>query len=192
MGFQLLLKLMTWCRLSDVTARVIGNLDLKQLQLRIVHKNPFHLTSDSVTLLHQNMRIFVGKSVMRIPNTFEYIGCYSSFISGLVMQSVRRRKTEPNFCWRPGSSHVLKCHWSSVPGGTSLAALHFLSTIYLGQLFQFAAVIYITFSPYGCSHEPSGNQMSASFLLPTFSVISSEKQILQLNELFWVCATIIK
>lgn len=98
MGFQLLLKLMTWCRLSDVIARVIGNLDLKQLPLRIVHKNPFHLTSDTVTLLHQNMCIFVGKSVMRIPNTFEYIGCYSSFISGLVMQSVRRTTTEPNFC----------------------------------------------------------------------------------------------
>lgn len=71
MGFQLLLKLMTWCRPSDVAAWVIGNLGLKQLQLRIVCKNPFHLISDSLTLLHQNVCTFVGKSLMWVLNTFE-------------------------------------------------------------------------------------------------------------------------
>lgn len=87
----------------------------------------------------------------------------------------------------------LKCHWSSVPGGASLAALHFLSTIYLCQLFLFAAAIYITFSLHTVVYmSPVEIKCQLHSYSQPFSVVSSEKQILQLNELFWVCATIIK
>lgn len=58
MGFQFMLKLMTWCRPSDVTPWVVDNLGLKHLELRIVCKNSFHLASDSLTLLRENVCIF--------------------------------------------------------------------------------------------------------------------------------------
>lgn len=73
----------------------------------------------------------------------------------------------------------------SFPGGTSLAALHFLSTMYLGQLFLFAAVIYSTFSLHTVVYmSPVEIKCQLHSFFQPFSVISSEKQILKLNELF--------
>lgn len=61
----------------------------------------------------------------------------------------------------------------------------FLSTIYLCQLFLFAPVIYITFSLHTVVYmSPMEIKCQLRSYSKPFSVVSSEKQILQLNELF--------
>lgn len=117
------------------------------------------------------------KSVMQILNIFDYIGFYNRIISGLVIQCSENDWTK----------FLLKawkfCH--CILGGTSWAALHFLSTIFLGQLCLFAAVIYSTFSLHMVVYMSTVEikcQLHSFFNL--FSVMPSEKQILKLNELF--------
>lgn len=69
-GFQLQLKLMMWCNWVMYQQHcnrinVVGNWQLR-LQAATIknYKNSLHLTTDSLTSLHQNVCIYVGKSVM--------------------------------------------------------------------------------------------------------------------------------
>lgn len=69
------------CNLLPMLSWAIGTLGLKQLQLRIVR---ILYIQQLIAGQHcMNMcAYYVGKSVMCMLNTLEYIGCYSTIISG--------------------------------------------------------------------------------------------------------------
>lgn len=121
-----------------------------------------------------------GKSVMQILKIFDYIGFYNRIISRLVIvfrEWLNQISAE--------GLKVLTSEMSLHSRWYFISSLHFLSTIYLGQLFLFAAVIYSTFSLHTVVYmSPVKCQLHSFFNL--FSVIPSEKQILKLNELFFL------